>query len=160
MIINGLALCLVVAVVLTAAYLIDKHRSKRPDDAQLSEWEEFLIKGNRETPKKKPIVTTSELPALAYDAIEKLWNPKLKREFNERYLSLKNEICARAIQLEKVARRMNEGKPLSSFDDSVLIREKLRNGDSKDAVDDEPLEFTPGRRFNEPTTEDGIQNEN
>ena len=143
MIINGLALFLVVAVVSTVAYFFDKHRTKRPDDAQLADWKEFLIKGNLDSPDKKPRVTTSELPALAYDAIEKLWNPKLQREFNERKLRLLNEICARAIQLEEASRRMTAGKPLSAYDDAILIREGLRNGESK----------------SEPTTEDRAENE-
>ena len=141
--INGGLIFLVVVIVAALAYLADKYRAKRPDDAQLADWKEFLIKGNLDSPDKKPKVTTSELPTMAYDAIEKMWNPKLQREFNERKLGLLNEICARAIQIEEASRRMTAGKPLSAYDDAILIREGLRNGESK----------------SEPTTEDRTENE-
>lgn len=157
----GFALLTILAVAGAVAVIVLKQkREGRPTDDQLSEWEEFLIKGNRDQPKKKPLVTTSELSVTAYDAIEKLWNPKLRREFNERFLSLKNEISARAIQVEKVARRMGEGKALSEFDDAILIREKLRNGNTKDSPEsDEPMDFTPGRKFDdEPKFSDQITN--
>lgn len=159
---ESIAALIVVVIATAVTFWLRRQQTRRVDDAQLSEWEEFLIKGNREQPKKKPVVTTSELSASAYDQIEKLWNPKLRREFNERSLSLRNEVCARAIQLEKVSRRMAEGKPLSDFDDSILIREKLRNGDSKSTADSEPMEFTPGRKFDDSlarTTTDESQSE-
>ena len=146
---EAFALVFLALVATGLAIFYQKKQQRRATDDELSEWEEFLIKGNRDKPEKKPIVTTSELPAAAYDTIEKMWNPKLKREFNERFLALKNEISARAIQLERVTRRMAEGKPLSDFDDAILIREKLRNGDSREPIAGEPfeMEFTPGRKF-------------
>lgn len=157
---NGLTFLIVAILAVTGALLFRRHQSRRPTDAELADWKEFLVKGNLEKPEKKPLVTTSELPSTAYDAIENLRNPKLLREFNERLLSLRNEIAARTIQIEEASRRMAAGKPLSTYDDQILIREKLRNGDSKEVIDDEPLDFTPGRKFNETDADDGIQNEN
>jgi hypothetical protein len=141
--IDGLTF-LIVAILAIAGVLFFKYRqNRRPTDAELADWKEFLIKGNLDRPEKRPLVTTSELPATAYDAIESLRNPKLIREFNERLLSLRNEFAARTIQIEEASRRMAVGKPLSSYDDAILIREGLRNGESK----------------NEPTTQDRNENE-
>ena len=157
MIVNSIALFVLVAFALALGFWAYRNQTKRETDAQLSEWLGFLVKDKEAEPGKIPRVTTAELAPDVYDAVKLFINPKLKAEYNERRLKLENEIAARAIQIELAARRMAEGKPLSTYEDAILIREKLRSGEAR-ISDSVELEFIPGRFTN--SEEDNDQSEN
>lgn len=143
------ALCVLALVASVLAVWHQRKQERRATDDELAEWEALLIKGNADKPDKKPLVTTAELSETAYEAIEKLMHARLKSEYRERGRNLRNEMCARAVQLERVNRRQGKGDPLAAFDDAILIREKIRNGDSRDYPEDVSMEFTPGRKFDD-----------
>ena len=127
MLINSIALLIIVGVAaLVVFWLREAGSKKRATDDDLSQWLGFLVKDKEDDPEKMPKVTMAELPPNVYESVEKFINPKLEAEYKEKMLRLKNEMTARAIQVEKVSRRMAEGKPLSDYDDKILIREGLR----------------------------------
>lgn len=143
---NGIILALLAIAGVGIALWIEWRRRQLPDDARLDEWLGFLIKNENDDPSRMPRITSAELPVAAYEQIKGFCNPKLKAEYTERLLKLENEIAARSIQIEKVARRMAKGQPLSKYDDKILIREKLR-GEGERETRDELLEFTPGKQW-------------
>ena len=157
--VNGIALLILVGFGLAFGFWAYRSQTKRETDAQLSEWLGFLVKDKEAEPGKIPRVTTAELAPDVYEAVKKFINPKLKAEYNERRLKLENEIAARAIQIELAARRMAEGKPLSTYEDAILIREKLRSGEARTANDGTELEFIPGRFSNHEETNDRTEDE-
>lgn len=156
--VNGIALLILVGFALAFGFWAYRSQTKRESDAQLSEWLGFLVKDKEAEPGKIPRVTTAELSQDVYDAVKKFINPKLKAEYNERRLKLENEIAARAIQIELAARRMAEGKPLSTYEDAILIREKLRSGEARTS-DSTELEFIPGRFSNHEEPNDRTEDE-
>lgn len=157
MIVNSLALFIIVGFVLALGFWAYRNQTKRETDAQLSEWLGFLVKDKEAEPGKIPRVTTAELAPDVYDAVKKFINPKLKAEYNERRLKLENEIAARAIQIELAARRMAECKPLSTYEDAILIREKLRSGEARTTNDGFEMVFIPNGSS---TEEDNDRSEN
>lgn len=161
MTVNAVALLILIGAVLAVGFWAYRNQTKRETDAQLSEWLGFLVKDKEAEPSKIPKVTTAELSPDVYDAVKLFINPKLKAEYNERRLKLENEIAARAIQIEQAARRMAEGKPLSSYDDAVLIREKLRNGEPRSVTGDGfEMVFAPnGGNATEGENDDRNENE-
>lgn len=134
---NGIILALLVLIGVGVAFWLDRKRHQRPDDAKLDEWQTFLIKNESDDPDKKPRTVRTPLPRDAYDTIRRFINPRLQAEYEERNLALENEICARAIQVEKVERRIASGKPMSEYDLAILRREGLM-GDAKRESKNEP----------------------
>ena len=127
MLINGIALFIALGVVgLVIYWLIEGQRAKRPTDADLAEWLGFLVKDKDERPERIPRITMAELKTTVYDAVEKFMNPKLEAEFKEKTLKLRNEIAARAIQVELYARKLASGKTMTAQDEAVMIREGLK----------------------------------
>lgn len=143
---NGIILAVAVAVIVCAVIWYDRKRQQRPDDAKLDEWLAFLIKGEPEEPERMPRTVKATLPREAYDAIRGFMNPKLIAEFEEKTLALENSIAARAIQVQKVERRVGSGKPMSEHDLAIMRREGLM-GEKKRESKDELLEFTPGKQW-------------
>ncbi len=126
MLINIIALLLAVGVAALVIFWLYQAKDKRVDDDTLAQWLGFLVKDKEDEPERMPKTTMAELTPSVYESVEKFINPKLEAEYKEKLLKLKNEMASRAIQVERVSRRMAEGKPLSDADDKILIREGLR----------------------------------
>lgn len=132
MLINIIALLIVVGIAALVIIWLRQNGDKRIADDTLSQWLGFLVKDNEDEPSKTPKTTMAKLEFEVYEAVTKFINPKLDAEYKERELKLKNEMAARAIQVEMVSRRMAEGKPLSDYDDQILIREGLRTDTTRE----------------------------
>lgn len=135
--VNGLILAVLVLIGVAVAFWLDRKRHQRPDDAKLDEWLSFLVKGEPDEPEKMPRTVKAQLPREAYDAIKKFCNPKLQAEYEEKLLALDNSIAARAIQVQKVERRVGSGKPMSAHDLAIMRREGLM-GDGRRESKNEP----------------------
>lgn len=144
---NSAALLILAIVGMAAAFWFHRSRTQAVSDEQLREWFSFITKPNgRPSPMR--------LNPYEYDAIRLLFHPALKAEFEEKLTRLENEFSARAIETALVIRRQAKGLPMSEADDRILIREGLR----KQTTEVNVLEFTPGRKFDDPNTE--YRNEN
>lgn len=132
---SGIILALIVIGALLFVMWLDRARHRRPDDAKLDEWLSFLIKGEPDEPERMPKTAKAPLPDDAYDSIGRFTNPKLQAEFEEKSLALRNLIAARAIQVQKVERRVAAGKPMSEYDLAIMRREGLMSEGKRETKD-------------------------
>ncbi len=151
---DGLPLLILAVAAAGIAAWVDyrKRKAKTATDEQLREWFAFITKSNG-----KP--SLARLADADYESIRRLFHPGLKAEFEERMTRLENEYSARAIETALVIRRQAKGLPMSDTDDRILIREGLRKQTASQPSDSGVMEFTPGRKFDDPTTEDRTENE-
>lgn len=149
--IDGLEILILVIVVVGLAVWIDRKRTRAVSDEKLREWLSFITKANG-----RP--SSARLESGDYDAIRLLFHPSLKAEYEEKLTRLDNEFSARAIETALVIRRQAKGLPMSEADDRILIREGLRKQAASQSADSGVMEFTPGRKFDDPNTEDRSEN--
>jgi len=120
----------------------------------LEGWQKFL---------QTPDVSLEEAD---YRAVENFYTERMRSEWIREYRKLRNKFARRAIDVALVEHAKTLGYKLSNSQQAIAEREGLDLQMKRITLDpvmeeteaDEVLEFTPGRKFDEPKFSDQITN--
>lgn len=140
-----LILAIIVGIGGSVALIVRHSQTRRASDDRLAYWRAFLSHPKHGRKNSKPFdkTTTSRLSALEYEQIRReCYTPTMIAQYDEEETRLINRFAKRAITLQQIFRRQQEGKKLSNEELDFLASEGGREAEAPDIVLQEPISLT------------------